>query len=60
MKSPLRYPGGKSRAVKTLMEFIPDDCGELCSPFLGGGSFELALAEKGITVHAYDGFKRIC
>ena len=57
MKTPLRYPGGKSRAVKTLMEFIPDDCGELCSPFLGGGSFELALAEKGITVHAYDGFK---
>jgi len=57
MKTPLRYPGGKSRAVKTLMEFIPDDCGELCSPFLGGGSFELALAEKGIHVHAYDAFK---
>ncbi len=59
MKTPLRYPGGKSRAVKTLMEFIPKDCGELCSPFLGGGSFELALVEKGITVHAYDGFKPI-
>jgi len=59
MKSPLRYPGGKTRAVKTLMEFIPDDCGELCSPFLGGGSVELALAEKGITVHGYDGFKPI-
>tara|TARA_Y100000310_G_scaffold290099_1_gene317006 strand:- start:729 stop:1577 length:849 start_codon:yes stop_codon:yes gene_type:complete len=59
MKTPLRYPGGKSRAVKTLMEFIPEDCGELCSPFLGGGSFELALAEKGITVHGYDGFKPI-
>jgi len=59
VKSPLRYPGGKSRAVTTLMEFIPEDCGELCSPFLGGGSFELALSEKGITVHAYDGFKPI-
>ncbi|HHZ95625.1 MAG TPA: DNA adenine methylase [Flavobacteriales bacterium] len=59
MKTPLRYPGGKSRAVKTLMEFIPEDCGELCSPFLGGGSIELALAEKGIKVHAYDGFKPI-
>jgi DNA adenine methylase len=59
MKTPLRYPGGKSRAVKTLMEFIPEDCVELCSPFLGGGSLELALAEKGIKVHAYDGFKPI-
>lgn len=59
MKTPLRYPGGKSRAVNTLMEFLPQDCGELCSPFLGGGSFELALAEKGIEVYAYDGFKPV-
>ena len=57
MKSPLRYPGGKTRAVKTIMEFIPEDCGELCSPFLGGGSVELALAEKGIKVHGYDLFE---
>ena len=56
MKSPLRYPGGKTRAVKTIMEFIPADCGELCSPFLGGGSIELALAERGIIVHGYDVF----
>ena len=59
MKTPLRYPGGKSRAVKTLMGYIPDDCGELCSPFLGGGSFELALSEKGVKIHGYDGFKPI-
>ena len=59
MKTPLRYPGGKSRAVETLMSFVPEDCGEICSPFLGGGSFELALAEKGIKVHAYDGFRPI-
>jgi DNA adenine methylase len=57
MKTPLRYPGGKSRAVKTLMEFVPEDCGELCSPFLGGGSFELALAERGIRVYGYDLFR---
>jgi len=57
MKTPLRYPGGKSRAVKTLMEFLPQDCGDVCSPFLGGGSFELALAEKGIKVYGYDIFK---
>jgi len=59
MKTPLRYPGGKTRAVNTLMEFIPEDCGELCSPFLGGGSFELALSERGITIHGYEGFKPI-
>tara|TARA_Y100000592_G_scaffold92057_1_gene153204 strand:+ start:773 stop:1774 length:1002 start_codon:yes stop_codon:yes gene_type:complete len=57
MKSPLRYPGGKTRAVKTIMEFIPEDCGELCSPFLGGGSVELALAEKGTKVYGYDLFE---
>ena len=57
MKTPLRYPGGKSRAVKHILPLIPEDCGELCSPFLGGGSVELALAEKGVVVHAYDGFK---
>jgi len=59
MKTPLRYPGGKTRAVNALMEYVPDDCGELCSPFLGGGSFELALVERGIKIHAYDGFKPI-
>jgi DNA adenine methylase len=57
MKTPLRYPGGKSRAVETLMSFVPEDCSEICSPFLGGGSFELSLAEKGIRVHGYDAFK---
>tara|TARA_R110002074_G_scaffold161410_3_gene319179 strand:+ start:1666 stop:2667 length:1002 start_codon:yes stop_codon:yes gene_type:complete len=57
LKSPLRYPGGKTRAVKTIMEFIPEDCGELCSPFLGGGSVELALAEKGAKVYGYDLFE---
>ena len=57
MKSPLRYPGGKSRAIKTLMQFIPDGSTELCSPFLGGGSFELALVERGLKVHGYDAFR---
>ncbi len=59
MKTPLRYPGGKSRAVNALMEYVPDDCGELCSPFLGGGSFELALAQRDIKIHGYDAFKPI-
>jgi len=57
-KTPLRYPGGKSRAVETIMPYIRDlDCGELCSPFLGGGSIELQCAEEGMVVHGYDLFQ---
>lgn len=54
-RSPLRYPGGKSRAVKAIMRYIPP-VSRLCSPFVGGGSLELACAARGIEVHAYDAF----
>lgn len=57
MKSPLRYPGGKSRAVKTILEFIPSGVNELVSPFFGGGSIELACAARGMRVHGYDSFQ---
>jgi DNA adenine methylase len=56
MKSPLRYPGGKSKAVKHLLGYLPAGLQEMCSPFLGGGSFELACAARGIKVYAYDNF----
>jgi DNA adenine methylase len=55
-KSLLRYPGGKTRAVKILEKFIPSGTKEICSPFFGGGSFEIHLASKGLTVHGYDNF----
>ena len=57
MKTLLRYPGGKSRAVKHILPLLPEDCRELCSPFLGGGSVELAAAERGIQVYGYDLFE---
>ena len=57
LKSPLRYPGGKSRAVKQILSYFPENITTVCSPFLGGGSIELALAQKGIKVYAYDNFK---
>ena len=57
MKTPLRYPGGKSRAVKHILPLIPEDCGEFCSPFLGGGSIELAVADRGTKVYGYDIFE---
>jgi DNA adenine methylase len=55
-KSPLRYPGGKTRAVKILDKYIPPNTNTLLSPFLGGGSFEIAMHDRGLTVHANDLF----
>lgn len=45
-RSPLRYPGGKNRAVKYLYSMIPENETQLCSPFLGGASIELACTTK--------------
>lgn len=55
-RSPLRYPGGKSRAREILMSYIPENVSSVLSPFLGGGSFELHLTGKGIDVESYDVF----
>lgn len=46
IKSPLRYPGGKSRAIKFLSQFLPKDIDEFREPFFGGGSFSLYLAQN--------------
>lgn len=37
IKTPLRYPGGKSRAIKTIAPLIPE-FKEYREPFVGGGS----------------------
>lgn len=58
-KTMLRYPGGKSRAIKTLSPMIPEDTRTVISPFLGGGSFELYLTSKGIQVEASDLFSQL-
>lgn len=55
-KSILRYPGGKTRGVEFITRFIPFGVDEILSPFLGGGSIELALAAKGKIVYGYDLF----
>jgi len=52
----LRYPGGKTRAVNLITKLIPLGTKELCSPFLGGGSIELACTGRGIFVYGYDIF----
>ena len=48
LKTPLRYPGGKSRATSKLFQFIPDlkDFREYREPFLGGGSVALEVSKR--------------
>ncbi|MGI8500236.1 MAG: DNA adenine methylase [Hassallia sp.] len=43
VKSPLRYPGGKSRVVNHILPYIPLDISEFREPFVGGGSVFLAV-----------------
>ena len=47
-KTPLRYPGGKSRALSKLFQFIPDlsTYTEYREPFLGGGSVALEVTKR--------------
>ncbi len=59
MKSPLRYPGGKSRAAKLIAEFVPNSEISLCSPFFGGGSIEILLHKKGLNIKGYDLFPQL-
>lgn len=55
--SPLRYAGGKTRAIKHILPLIPNDIKLVVSPFIGGGSIEIAIAnELKIPVIAYDIF----
>ena len=47
LKTPLRYPGGKSRAVTKMGQYLPDlrDYKEFREPFLGGGSVAIYLSK---------------
>ncbi len=48
LKTPLRYPGGKSRACIKLEQYFPDlrDFKEYREPFVGGGSVAVYLTKK--------------
>jgi len=57
--SPLRYPGGKTRAIAILESYLNKYYPNkkiVLSPFFGGGSFELYLTTQGYTVNANDLF----
>ena len=44
--SPLRYPGGKTKAIKELINYIPPSFDEFREPMVGGGSFFLNLKKR--------------
>ena len=48
LKTPLRYPGGKSRACTKMGPYFPDlrDYKEYREPFFGGGSVAIHVAKK--------------
>ena len=45
IKSPLRYPGGKSRAIEQMRVLLPKGFDEYREPFVGGGSFFIYLKQ---------------
>ena len=47
LKTPLRYPGGKSRALTKLSQFLPDisKYNEFREPFVGGGSVAIYITK---------------
>ena len=46
IKSPLRYPGGKSKAIKIIVQYFPANFSEYREPFVGGGSLFIYLKQK--------------
>ena len=46
IKSPLRYPGGKSRAINFISKFIPNSFKTYREPFFGGGSVGFYVNQK--------------
>ena len=45
-KTCLRYPGGKSKALKTLAPWFPSSFKEYREPFIGGGSVALLVSQN--------------
>jgi len=56
-KTPIRYAGGKSKAIKHIIPYFQKDLRTVVAPFMGGGSIEVNLTNMGIKVIGYDVFK---
>lgn len=46
IKTPLRYPGGKSRALKTIESYLPPSFSEYREPMIGGGSVFIHVKQQ--------------
>ena len=46
LKTPLRYPGGKSRAIKFLCQHFPERVSSYREPFVGGGSMAIYITKN--------------
>ena len=48
LNTPIRYPGGKSKAVKKLYDYMPlmSNYTEWREPFLGGGSMSIEMSKR--------------
>ena len=46
LKTPLRYPGGKSRAIKFLCQHFPERISSYREPFVGGGSMAIYVTKN--------------
>jgi len=55
MKTPIRYAGGKTKAIKIITPYVKD-VDKIVSPFIGGGSLEVHWASMGKQVIGYDLF----
>ena len=58
-RSILRYPGGKFRARNLIADMFDESIETVASPFFGGGSVELELADRGKVVYAAELFKPV-
>lgn len=46
IKSPLRYPGGKSKAISQIVKYLPESFSEFREPLVGGGSLFIYLKQE--------------
>lgn len=58
--SPIRYGGGKTKAIPEILKYLPKDVDKVISVFMGGGSFECYISQKlNIEVIGHDIFSEL-
>lgn len=51
IKSPLRYPGGKQKAIAKIANYLPPSFKEYREPFIGGGSVFFHVLQTGLSLN---------